>query len=255
MPGAGEAVPHLLILGGTEEAYALATALATGAAGCGELRVTSSLAGLTTAPRLPAGVVRLGGFGGAEGLEAWLLAHDVALVVDATHPFATRISRQAAAAATATGRRYLRLERPGWQAEAGDRWHRAADLRTALQRLEELGARRVFAALGARAVPALAGSSMRFVVRGIEPPTDLPANVAWASGRGPFALADELRLLAAERIDTLLARDSGGKGAKAKLLAARQLGLPAVLIDRPPPPPGTTVPNVAAALEAVQQLL
>ena len=200
MSPAGER-PHILILGGTGEAYALAEALA----GRTDLRVTSSLAGATTTPRLPAGVHRIGGFGGSAGLAAWLVAERVTLVIDASHPFAQRISRHAAAAAASTGCRHLRLERPVWQAGLGDDWHPVPDLAAALARLEALAARRVFAALGARAVPALAAAPRQFVVRGIEPPAVVPANVTWLHGRGPFAVADEQRLLAAHGIEVLLA--------------------------------------------------
>lgn len=247
---AGEAAGgplHVLILGGTGEAYDLALALA----GWAGIRVTSSLAGATTTPRLPAGVHRIGGFGGIAGLRAWLQAQSVTLVVDASHPFARQISRHALAAAASVGCRYLRLERPAWQAAAGDRWHRVADLEAGLALLRQLGAGRVFAALGARAVPALAGAPEHFVVRGIEPPAVVPANVSWRRGRGPFTVAAERRLLEAERIEVLLCRDSGGSGARAKLDAARSLGLPVVLLERPPAAAGETVDDVAAVLAIV----
>ena len=249
MPRAGER-PHVLILGGTSEAYDLATALA----GRDELRVTSSLAGVTPQPRLPAGAHRIGGFGGSAGLAAWLEAESVALVVDASHPFATRISRHAQDAAAATGCRYLRLERPAWQPLPGDRWHPVADLEAGLLALRRLGARRVFAALGARAVPALAAAAGEVVVRGIEAPAVLPANVTWLAGRGPFAVEAERQLLLDQRIDALLCRDSGGGGARAKLDAARSLALPVVLLARPAAGGGETVGDVASALAVIDGL-
>jgi precorrin-6A/cobalt-precorrin-6A reductase len=248
--GTAGASLHVLILGGTSEAYELAAALAA----WDGIRMTSSLAGATTAPRLPAGVHRIGGFGGIEGLRAWLDAQSVALVVDASHPFAQQISCHALAAAASVGCRYVRLERLSWQAKPGDRWHRVADLEAGLARLQQLGAARVFAALGARAVPALAEAPLHFVVRGIEPPAVLPANVAWLPGRGPFALDAERRLLEAERIDALLCRDSGGSGARAKLDAARVLGLPVVLLERPPAPKGEIVEDGAAVLAIVAEM-
>lgn len=250
MSPAGER-QHVLILGGTGEAYALAAALADRA----ELRVTSSLAGATTAPRLPEGVCRIGGFGGVDGLAAWLDAEAATLVIDASHPFAPTISRNARDAAARRGCRYLRLERLGWRAGPGDCWHRVADLAAGLARLDALGVGRVFAALGARAVPQLAGAAPHFVVRGIEPPPALPVNVTCLEGRGPFALDDERHLLQAERIEALFCRDSGGTGARAKLDAARQLGLPVVLIDRPAAPMADTVPDVATALDRLAALL
>lgn len=249
MPKAGER-PHVLILGGTTEAYALATALA----GRDDLRVTTSLAGVTSEPLLPAGALRIGGFGGSAGLASWLAAEAVALVVDASHPFATAITSHAREAAAGTGCRYLRLERPPWQASRGDRWHRVADLDAGLLALRQLGARRVFAALGARAVPALASAAGQFVVRGIERPAVLPANVTWLAGRGPFAVEDERRLLLDHRIEALLCRDSGGAGARAKLDAARSLALPVVLLGRPAAAGGETVGDVAAALAVVDRL-
>jgi precorrin-6A/cobalt-precorrin-6A reductase len=250
MRPAGEP-PHVLILGGTEEGYALALALA----GRTDLRVTSSLAGATATPRLPAGAHRVGGFGGVAGLRDWLEAEDVALLVDASHPFALRVSGQAEEAASAAGSAYLRLERPAWREAPGDQWHRVDDLEAGLRELAGLGATHVFAALGARAVPALAASPIRFVVRGIEPPPLLPPNVTWLAGRGPFAVEGERALLNDHRIDALLCRDSGGEGARAKLVAARDLGLPVVLIARPRAVAADAVPDVAAALAAVDRLL
>ncbi len=251
---------HVLILGGTSEAYDLASALA----GWEGIRATSSLAGATTTPRLPVGVHRIGGFGGVAGLRAWLAAQSVALVVDASHPFARQISRQALTAAASVGCRYLRLERQGWRTVPGDRWHRAADLEAGLAELRRLGTARVFAALGARAVPALAAAPQHFVVRGIEPPALVPANVTWLRGRGPFAVAAERRLLQAERIDALLCRDSGGSGARAKLDAARALGLPVVLLERPQATArelaarelagGETMDDVAAVLAVLAEM-
>jgi precorrin-6A/cobalt-precorrin-6A reductase len=241
---------HVLILGGTSEGYALATRLA----GRDDLRITSSLAGVTTRPRLPAGVHRIGGFGGLAGLRAWLSAEAVMLVVDASHPFAQAISENAREAARLAGCRYLRLQRPGWQALPGDRWQRVADLEAGLRVLQQLGAGRVFAALGARAVPALAASARQFVVRGIEPPSLLPGNVTWLPARGPFAVEAEQLLLATHRIDALLCRDSGGDGARAKLDAARALDLPVVLLERPGPLVGEAVADVPAALAVVAGL-
>lgn len=248
--GAAGGPLKVLILGGTSEAYDLALALA----GRDGVRVTSSLAGATTAPRLPAGVHRIGGFGGVDGLHAWLEAQRIALVVDASHSFAQQISRHASAAAAWVGCRYVRLERPAWQAASFDHWHRVPDLEAGLAMLRQLGALRVFAALGARAVPALAAAPQHFVVRGIEPPALVPANVTWLRGRGPFAVDAERRLLEAERIDALLCRDSGGSGARAKLDAARALGLPVVLLERPQATAGETVDDVTAVLAIVAEM-
>jgi precorrin-6A/cobalt-precorrin-6A reductase len=242
-------LPHLLLLGGTEEAYELAEAL-VGRAG---LRVTTSLAGATTNPRQPAGSHRIGGFGGTDGLAAWLADEKVALVLDASHPFASRITAQARAAAAMAGIPYLRLERPPWRTGPGDDWRFAADLDAGLMTLAPK-ARRVFAAVGARALDRLAVAPMSFVVRGVDSPTCLPVNVTFVVGRGPFDLVAERQLFEAERIDAVLCRNSGGQGARAKLDAARELGLPVVMIERSAAPAPGAVADVAAALATLDQL-
>lgn len=244
-------LPHILILGGTGEAYALAEMLGTRA----DLRLTSSLAGVTTAPKLPTGAHRIGGFGGVEGLAAYLKAENVALLVDASHPFAGRITAHAREAAQGAGIRHVRLERAPWSPGPGDRWTPVADLEAAFAALSGLGAGRVFAALGARAVPRLAQAPFAFVARGIEPPADLPANVSWIGARGPFTLADELALLRGHAIDAVLCRNSGGEGGRAKLEAARTLGLPVVMLERPAPATGEVVAEVAAVLALVEVLV
>ncbi len=240
--------PHILLLGGTGEAYALAGILVDRK----DLRLTTSLAGATARPRMPAGTHRIGGFGGAAGLEAWLAKEEVALVLDASHPFASRISLQARAAAEATGIPCLRLERPPWRAGPGDDWRHVLDLDTGLEALAGM-ARLVLAAVGTRAVGRLAGAPFDFVVRGIDPPSSLPRNVTFIRDRGPFALEDERRLLETRRIDAVLCRNSGGEGARAKLDAARERGLPVVMIERPQAMPADAVPDVASALRVLDQ--
>ncbi|MCB1882725.1 MAG: cobalt-precorrin-6A reductase [Geminicoccaceae bacterium] len=236
---------HVLILGGTEEAYALAEALA----GRGGLRVVTSLAGRTASPRRPAGDFRVGGFGGPGGMAAWLRAEDVAALVDATHPFAEAISAEARAAAGLAGVPLLRLERPAWEAGPGDDWREAADPGEALALLDGLGARRVLAVIGRREVGALAGApGIAFLLRSVEPPEALPPNVRWVQGRGPFAVAGEAALLQAERINALFCRASGGAGGRAKLDAARDLGLPVVMLRRPAAGMAPSVGTVDAAL-------
>lgn len=242
-------LPHLLLLGGTEEAYDLAEVLA----GRADLRVTTSLAGATANPRLPAGPHRIGGFGGTAGLAAWLAGEEVALLLDASHPFASRITSQARTAAATAGIPYLRLERPPWRPAPCDDWRFAVDLETGLMALGPQ-ARRVFAAVGARALDRLGAAPLSFVVRGVDPATHVPANVTFVVGRGPFVLEAERRLFEAERIDAVLCRNSGGQGAHAKLDAARELGLPVVMIERPEDTPPGVVPDVAAALTTLDQL-
>lgn len=241
-------LPHLLVLGGTEEAYALASTLA----GRDDLRLTTSLAGATKQPRHPAGAHRIGGFGGEAGLAAWLARERVTLLLDASHPFAGRIRAQARAAAAAAGIPCLRLERPPWRPGPGDVWRPVADLDAGLAALEPLG-RRVLAAIGTRALDRLAEAPMDFVVRGVDSPPHVPANVTFVEGRGPFGLESERRLLEAHGIDAVLCRNSGGHGARAKLDAARERGLPVVMIERPNAAALDAVPDVASALLALDQ--
>jgi precorrin-6A/cobalt-precorrin-6A reductase len=238
---------HVLVLGGTTEAREVAAALV----GRPGVRVTSSLAGRVSRPGPLDGEVRVGGFGGADGLAAWLREHRVDAVVDATHPFAETITRNAARAATATGVPLVVLRRPGWRPEPGDRWHPVASMAAAARLLPGLG-RRVFLTTGRLDLAAFAHlADLHFVVRCVEPPEPpAPPDVRVVLARGPFTLADETELLRAHRIDVLVTKDSGGAATAAKLTAARQLGLPVVVVRRPPLPEGVrTVPDVRAVLE------
>ncbi|MBC9713716.1 cobalt-precorrin-6A reductase [Streptomyces sp. TRM66268-LWL] len=236
---------HVLILGGTTEARALATALA----GRPDLRVTTSLAGRVSAPALIEGEVRTGGFGGAAGLGAYLRDEHVDALIDATHPFAAAISAHAAEAAARTGVPVVALRRPGWGAGPGDVWHDVHSLAEAAALLPELG-RRVFLTTGRQGLAEFAGLAGHFLVRSVEPPEPpLPADTEVLLARGPFTVADETELLRTHRIDVLVTKDSGGAATAAKLVAARELGVPVVVVRRPPVPAGVpAVPDVAGAL-------
>jgi precorrin-6A/cobalt-precorrin-6A reductase len=235
---------RLLILGGTVEAVELAKACATRPG----LEVISSLAGRTRAPGLPPGQVRIGGFGGAGGLARFLSAHGIDRVIDATHPFAVRIGAHAEQACRDVAVPRLRLLRPPWTREPGDHWIEVADLAEAARRLPEFG-RRIFLTVGHRDLDAFAGLDLWFLVRTIEPPGVLLLRQAvWLAGRGPFTVEDELALLRAHAIEALVTKASGGRATYAKLTAASQLGLPVVMVRRPPPPPGPVVDSVEAAL-------
>ncbi|MGW5126052.1 cobalt-precorrin-6A reductase [Streptomyces sp. NPDC004069] len=248
---------HILVLGGTAEARELAAVLAARDG----VRVTSSLAGRVTRPGALAGEVRVGGFGGADGLASWLREHRVDAVVDATHPFAEGITRNAALAATATGVPVVVLRRPGWRPGRGDRWHPVASLPAAAELLPRLG-RRVFLTTGRLGLAAFAHlAEAHFVVRSVEPPEPpMPPDTHLLLARGPFTVAAEKELLRAHRIDVLVSKDSGGAATAAKLSAARELGLPVVVVRRPPLPPeltavpdGTVVPDVTAVLERLDR--
>ncbi|AVH55163.1 MULTISPECIES: cobalt-precorrin-6A reductase [Streptomyces] len=238
--------PHVLVLGGTTEARELAAELAARPG----VRVTTSLAGRVSRPGALEGDVRIGGFGGAEGLAAWLREHGVDAVVDATHPFASGITANAARAAAATGVPAVVLRRPGWRAGDGDGWHWVASLAEAAALLPELG-RRVFLTTGRLSLAAFTDlPELHFLVRSVEAPEPpLPADAEVLLARGPFTLDGERTLLREHRIDVLVTKDSGGDATAAKLVAARDLGLPVVVVRRPVLPDGVTaVPDVAAAL-------
>jgi precorrin-6A/cobalt-precorrin-6A reductase len=237
---------RLLILGGTGEALALAEGLA----GDPGIEVVTSLAGRTRSPTPPPGRVRTGGFGGVDGLRAYLEAEVVDLVIDATHPFAAEISRNAAAACDALGLPRLRLDRPPWGAVEGDNWISVPDNAAAARRLPGL-ARRVFLTVGRRELAAYTGlDDLWFLVRLIEPPTaPLPlAKYELLLARGPFGEAEEVALFERQRIEALVTKNSGGLATAAKLAAARSLALPVVMIERPAPPPGEAVESVKAAV-------
>ncbi|GAA2118521.1 cobalt-precorrin-6A reductase [Kitasatospora saccharophila] len=243
---------HVLILGGTGEARRLADVLVADPA----LRVTSSLAGRVERPRLPAGEVRIGGFGGPAGLAAWVRAHAVDAVVDATHPFAERISRNAALAAEETGVPLLALRRPSWTARDGDRWHRVPDLAAAAQALPALGSR-VFLTTGRQGIAAFAHlDGLVFLARSVEAPAPpVPARTEVLLERGPFTLDGERALLRAHRIEVLVTKDSGSAATAPKLAAARELGLPVVVVERPAAPAGVrTAPDVAGAADWLRRL-
>ncbi|MFI5620480.1 cobalt-precorrin-6A reductase [Streptomyces sp. NPDC051567] len=266
--GGGTGGGHVLILGGTTEARRLAEALTDargpgawgpgapgpGAPGPGGLpwpgRVTTSLAGRVGSPVLPPGETRIGGFGGPDGLAAWITAHRVTRLVDATHPFAGRMSVNAAGAAARTGVPLLALRRPGWTPGPGDDWTSAASLAEAAALLPSLG-RRAFLTTGRTGLHTFAHlTDVWFLVRSVDAPAaPVPPRLTVLLDRGPFALADERALLARHRIDVLVTKDSGGSATAPKLTAAREAAIPVLMIHRPPTPQGVhEVTSVEAAL-------
>ncbi|MFI0776728.1 cobalt-precorrin-6A reductase [Streptomyces sp. NPDC021212] len=240
---------HVLILGGTTEARRLAAELD----GDPALRVTSSLAGRVAEPRLPAGQVRIGGFGGPEGMAHWLREHQVDALIDATHPFADTISLNAARAAAAVHVPLLALRRPGWVAGPGDRWHPAASLEEAARLLPDLG-ERVFLTTGRMGLAAFAHlAEPWFLVRSVDAPEPpAPPRMEVILDRGPFTYEGETELLRRHRIDVLVTKDSGAGATAPKLTAARDAGIPVVVVQRPPAP--QDVPVVRTPAEAVAWL-
>ena len=233
----------ILILGGTAEARELAAALdARGAA------VTSSLAGRVARPRLPVGGLRVGGFGGQQALACWLADHSVMAVVDATHPFAERISASAVTACAAADVPLLRLQRPGWSERSGDRWTWVDDLAAAAEAIGELGTR-ILLTTGRQGLSTFAPlHDPWFLVRCIDPPDPpLPPRHELMLDRGPYTVSGELALIDRHRIDVVVTKDSGGALTVAKLDAARERKLPVIVVQRPARPDSETVTDVAAA--------
>lgn len=252
---AAPAPERLLILGGTTEGRALAEAAE--ARFGSSLTVISALAGRTRTPMLPAGEVRIGGFGGTEGLAAYLRDEQIGLLVDATHPFATQISAQArdAAAQAETGR--LVFVRPLWRPVPGDRWIEVDTVDDAVAAIPA-EAERVFLTVGVRSLaPFAARPDLWFLVRLVDEPAEpIPlARHQLICARGPFAEADERVLLAAHGIDCLVTRASGGDATAAKLAAARALALPVVMVRRPSPPPGDHAASLEDALAWIEERL
>jgi precorrin-6A/cobalt-precorrin-6A reductase len=243
-------VLRILILGGTGEAGELAARLAARP----DVEVISSLAGRVANPAVPAGEVRIGGFGGSDGLRAFLRERQIDAVVDATHPFAAAISRNAFDAARAARVPLLALERPAWEAQEGDQWHRVADAAEAAQVAPRLGSR-IFLTLGRQTLaPFAACAHGWFLIRAIEPPAGpLPPRHELLLTRGPFRLDDEVALMRDRAIDVVVSKNSGGAATCAKIDAARELGLPVVLVSRPVRPAAPTVDSGAAVLTWIDE--
>ncbi|WP_374216271.1 cobalt-precorrin-6A reductase [Frankia sp. R82] len=276
---------RVLLLGGSGEARQLATALAAD----GRHEVLYSLAGRVRDPRVPSSCrIRIGGFGGPDGLVELLLAERIDLLVDATHPFAARMQASAATASAASGVPLVVLRRPGWREQPGDDWRRVPSMAAAVELLDRFASAPATAtdlalstdpATAADPVPATdgvvpadsTGSGPRvflttgrgdlglfarldrpwFLVRCVEPPdAALPPRHAVLLDRGPFDVAAERDLLRRYAIDVVITKDSGGPMTAAKLTAARELGLPVILVDRPATPPGIDLVNIVDSVDA-----
>ena len=243
---------RVLILGGTSEASALAGALDA----TDDHDVVTSFAGRTASPVLPPGRTRIGGFGGTDGLVRYLRDDHIDALIDATHPFAAVMPWHAHDAGAAAAVPRLRLYRPGWTAHTGDRWHRVLDLSAAASLLTGLGSKRVFLTTGRQELVPFTGlSNVWFLVRSIETPDVPPGMTAEVLlGRPPFTVDNERQLLRAHNIDTLVTKDSGAVATAAKLVAARELGIGVVIVDRPPQPPGPLVATVSEARDWLASL-
>lgn len=237
---------RLLVLGGTAEARELAGLLHQ------RIEVISSLAGRIADPALPPGEVRIGGFGGADGLRNWLAHAHIDAVVDATHPFAATITTHAAQACKQLGMPHLVLHRPPWDAE------RAALVGSdveAAQHVAAKGYERVFLTTGRSGAAAFRDSKAWFLIRVVTAPdpAGLPAEHRLLFSRGPYRYDDEYALMSQNNVDVLVTKNSGGVFTRAKLDAARELGIDVVMIRRPELPDGLT--TVASVSEAQQWVL
>lgn len=231
----------ILVLAGSGEARVLCAALAAQGR-----RAIASLAGATRDPRPLPLPTRIGGFGGAEGFARYLETEGIAAVIDATHPFALRMPPRTAALCAARGLPHLRLMRPGWTAGPADRWTRVPDIAAAAAAIPA-GAR-AFLATGRQSLPAFAAVRAETFLRVIDPPDrPYPLPGGWVPGRPPFTPEADAALFRALAITHLVTKDSGGEETRAKLDAAAALGLPVIMVDRPPPLPGQ-VADVQAAL-------
>jgi precorrin-6A/cobalt-precorrin-6A reductase len=239
---------RILMLGGTGEARALAARLHPGT------DIISSLAGRVPDPALPAGPVRIGGFGGVAGLQQWLRDNDITAVVDATHPFAATMTAHAAQASADLTLPHLVLARPAWN--PGNASVVGSDTEAA-DTLAQQGYSRVFLTTGRSGVAPFTDSDAWFLIRVVTPPDPglLPRHHEVLLSRGPYAYDDECRLLRDNRIDVLVTKNSGGELTAAKLDAADKLGVAVVMIERPPLPAGVqTVSTVDEAVDWVRRL-
>jgi precorrin-6A/cobalt-precorrin-6A reductase len=220
---------RVLLLGGTTEAAELARSLIARS----DMTVISSLAGRTSQPRLPRGLVRFGGFGGASGLAAYLSDESIDVVVDATHPYAARISQNAELACRDAGISLVAFERPQWKMSVGDCWRIAADMDTAATMVDEEH-HRVFLTIGRQELGAFRHCRKAwFLARTIDPPGEMPSRASLILDRGPFSLPAELQLMRDHAINLVVSKNSGGLATYSKIEAARMLGIAVVMIERP----------------------
>ena len=244
---------RVLILGGTGDAAALAAQLSV----LPGVEITTALAGRTQQPSALPGVVRVGGFGGSDGLLAYLKEKRIDILIDATHPFAAQMSWNAAMAAGEARLPHLMLVRPEWEKVAGDRWIEVENVEAAAQAIP-MNARRIFLTIGRQQLAPFALLTEHwFLMRSIDPPaTDMALpNGELLLDRGPFTLENESALLKQHRIEAIVSKNSGGDATYAKIMAARELELPIVMVQRPAMPSGDRVSDVASAVEWVKQRL
>jgi precorrin-6A/cobalt-precorrin-6A reductase len=237
---------RILILGGTTEARQLAGRLA----GRTGLEITLSLAGRTAMPAVQPVPVRIGGFGGSDGLAKYLVGERIDALIDATHPFANVISANAVEAARRSGVPSIALRRPPWIAVPGDRWIEVSDVGEAVRAIGQTP-RRVFVALGRNELKPFRDAPQHYYlirsVDPVDPPLRLP-HVGYVTGRGPFSEADDRELMVEHRIDVVVAKNSGGTATYGKIAAARARGIDVIMLRRPATPDGGAVETIEDAI-------
>lgn len=244
---------RVLILGGTGDAIALAAK----ASQIPNIEIITSLAGRTQSPTAIAGSVRVGGFGGVTGLSDYLRDRQIDYLIDATHPFAAQMSHNATIATTNVGIPHLMLARPAWEKMPDDRWLEVESIEAAALALEQ-AAKRVFLTIGRQQLAPFARlHNIWFLMRSIDPPSP---DIAIPNGitvldRAPFTIEQEKKLILDHAIDTIVSKNSGGNATYAKIVAARELEIPIVMVQRSPTPPVEQVADVEGAIGWLLDLL
>lgn len=244
----------ILLLGGTIGSRQIAEALSNTI----DADAIVSLAGATTSRQDYALPMRIGGFGGVEGLRRYLVENRIDLLVDATHPYAAQMSRNAAAASSQAGVPLIVFDRPGWEPVEGDQWTPVRDIEAVLRRLDRLRPRNIFLPLGRKELPRFeAVPKHNYLIRSIEifdPPLNLP-HVSYIRTRPPYEKADEIDLMKRHRIDLMIVKNSGGTLIYGKMVAARELGIPILMIRRPETSHTAPCKSVAETVSAISDFL
>ena len=234
----------ILILGGTGDAVKLAAKLATVL----EIEIISSLAGRTRKPAALVGQVRIGGFGGATGLANYLQENSIDILIDATHPCAGQITCNGAIASQLANIPHLMLVRPQWEKVRGDNWIEVESVEAAAQAIPE-SVKRVFITSGRQQLePFLQRSHIWYLMRSIDPPDIELPNSKVLLDRGPFNLEQERQLLQDYKIEAIVSKNSGGSATYAKIIAARELDIPIIMVQRPAMPEGEKVNDIEEAI-------
>ncbi len=257
---------QILLLGGSSEAFTLAQTLEQHP----RFKVISSLAGRTSLPRKPVGKYRTGGFGGLDGLISYLQTNSIEAIIDATHPFASKMSQTANQAALTTNIPILHLWRPAWQKKPDDNWIEVNTMQEAATALKTDHSPAFLTIGRLELAPFLSRPDLDFLVRAIEPPKkseqktqltpqgqeqDWPENFTFIYAKGPFCYEQEQSLIQKHNIKTIVTKNSGGPAAYAKLDVARALKLPVIMVNRPPKPNGPTVATPDEAITWLEKTL